>query len=77
MGPLTNLAAVLAGDPSLVAHVSSLTIMGGNLRRIAYAGHVFPPGVDDNLCSDPEAIDGLDGLAEALEDSVGELEAAV
>ena len=29
------------------------------------------------LCSDPEAIDGLDGLAEALEESVAELEAAV
>lgn len=29
------------------------------------------------LCSDPEAIDGLDGLAEALEESVAELEGAV
>ncbi len=28
------------------------------------------------LCSDPEAIDGLDGLAEALEESVAELEGA-
>jgi diacylglycerol O-acyltransferase / wax synthase len=28
------------------------------------------------LCSDPEAIGGLDGLAEALEESVAELEAA-
>ena len=29
------------------------------------------------LCSDPEAIEGLDGLAEALEESVAELEEAV
>jgi inosine-uridine nucleoside N-ribohydrolase len=29
--------------------------MGGHLRRASYGGHVFPPGVDYNLCSDPHA----------------------
>jgi purine nucleosidase len=55
VGPLTNLAAVLDGDPSLAARVQCLTVMGGHLRRIAYAGHEFAPGVDYNLCSDPES----------------------
>jgi purine nucleosidase len=55
VGPLTNLAAVLGADPSLAERISCLTIMGGHLRDIAYGGHVFVPGVDYNLCSDPEA----------------------
>jgi purine nucleosidase len=55
VGPLTNIAAVLDLDPSLAARISCLTIMGGHLRRIAYADHEFAPGVDYNLCSDPEA----------------------
>ena len=55
VGPLTNLAAALDDDPSLVSRISCLTIMGGHLRRIAYGDHVFSPGVDYNLCSDPEA----------------------
>lgn len=55
VGPLTNLAAVLDADPALATRIPCLTIMGGHLRRIAYGAHVFAPGVDYNLCSDPEA----------------------
>jgi inosine-uridine nucleoside N-ribohydrolase len=29
--------------------------MGGHIRHVEYGGHVFAPGVDYNLCSDPEA----------------------
>jgi purine nucleosidase len=55
VGPLTNLAVALMKDPDLAGRVGSLTVMGGHLRRVAYAGHVFAPGVDYNLCSDPQA----------------------
>jgi purine nucleosidase len=55
VGPLTNLAVALAKDPDFAARVGRLTIMGGHLREVAYAGRVFPPGVDYNLCSDPHA----------------------
>ena len=52
IGPLTNLAAVLARAPALARRIARLTVMGGHLRRVAYAGHEFPHGVDYNLCSD-------------------------
>lgn len=52
VGPLTNLAAALEREPSLVRRIARLTIMGGHVRRVAYAGHEFPHGVDYNLCSD-------------------------
>jgi len=52
VGPLTNLAAALAADPSLARRVARLTVMGGHVREVAHEGHVFPPGVDYNLCSD-------------------------
>jgi purine nucleosidase len=55
IGPMTNLAVALAKDPDLAGRVSRLTIMGGHLRRVEYGGHVFAPGVDYNLCSDPWA----------------------
>lgn len=55
VGPLTNLAVALMKDPDLAGRVGSLTVMGGHLRRVEYAGHVFAPGVDYNLCSDPHA----------------------
>ncbi len=55
VGPLTNVAAVLDMDPSLAARIARLTVMGGHLREIRYGAHVFPPGVDYNLCSDPQA----------------------
>jgi purine nucleosidase len=55
LGPLTNLALALAKDPDLAGRLGRITIMGGHLRRAAYGGHVFRPGVDYNLCSDPHA----------------------
>jgi len=55
VGPLTNIAMLLARHPDAAPRIARLTIMGGHIRRVAYGGHVFPPGVDYNLCSDPEA----------------------
>jgi purine nucleosidase len=55
VGPLTNLAHALALDPRLPERVARLTIMGGHIRRVAIGERVCEPGVDYNLCSDPEA----------------------
>jgi purine nucleosidase len=55
IGPLTNLAHALALDPELPERVSRLTIMGGHVRRVAIGDHVCEPGIDYNLCSDPES----------------------
>ena len=55
IGPMTNLAVALAKDPDFAGRVRELHIMGGHVRRAAYGGHVFRPGVDYNLCSDPHA----------------------
>jgi len=55
VGPLTNLAAALERAPELAARIAYLTIMGGHIRRVAYGDHVFPHGVDYNLCSDAES----------------------
>lgn len=55
VGPMTNLAVALMKDPDFAGRVSSLSIMGGHIRHVEYGGHVFAPGVDYNLCSDPEA----------------------
>jgi purine nucleosidase len=55
IGPLTNLAVALMKEPDLAGRVRRLTVMGGHVRVAEYGGHVFAPGVDYNLCSDPEA----------------------
>jgi inosine-uridine nucleoside N-ribohydrolase len=55
VGPMTNLAVTLAKDPDLAGRIRRLSIMGGHLRRVEYGGHVFAPGIDYNLCSDPYA----------------------
>jgi purine nucleosidase len=55
VGPMTNLAAALALDPELPRRVAGLTIMGGHIRRVAIGSHVCEPGIDYNLCCDPEA----------------------
>ena len=55
IGPLTNLARALAFDPKLPERVASLTVMGGHVRRVVLGGNELPPGIDYNLCSDPEA----------------------
>ncbi|MBW2243056.1 MAG: nucleoside hydrolase [Deltaproteobacteria bacterium] len=55
IGPLTNLAHALALDPELPSRVSRLTIMGGHIREVRIGSHLCKPGIDYNLCSDPEA----------------------
>ena len=55
VGPLTNLARALALDPDLPSRVAGLTVMGGHVREVRIGEHVCAPGVDYNLCSDPEA----------------------
>ena len=55
IGPLTNLAHALALDPKLPDRVARLTVMGGHVRRVAIGDHICAPGIDYNLCSDPEA----------------------
>jgi len=55
IGPLTNLAHALALDPNLPRRLGGVTIMGGHVRTVRIGSHVCPPGIDYNLCSDPEA----------------------
>jgi purine nucleosidase len=55
IGPLTNLAHALALDPELPRRVARLHVMGGHIRRVAIGERVCEPGIDYNLCSDPEA----------------------
>jgi len=55
VGPMTNLAAALALDPDLPKRVGHLWIMGGHVRRVAIGTFECAPGIDYNLCSDPEA----------------------
>ena len=55
IGPLTNLAHALALDPELPRRVARLHVMGGHIRRVAIGECVCAPGIDYNLCSDPEA----------------------
>jgi purine nucleosidase len=55
IGPLTNLAHALALDPGLPERVARLHVMGGHIRRAAIGERVCEPGIDYNLCSDPEA----------------------
>lgn len=55
VGPLTNLARAVALDRDLPKRIAGLTVMGGHVRRVAIGRHVCEPGIDYNLCSDPEA----------------------
>lgn len=55
IGPMTNLAHALALDPDLPDRVAGLTVMGGHVRRVAIGDFECAPGIDYNLCSDPEA----------------------
>ncbi len=55
VGPLTNLARALALDPDLPRRVAGLTIMGGHVREARIGELVCAPGIDYNLCCDPEA----------------------
>jgi purine nucleosidase len=55
IGPLTNLAHALALDPELPQRIARLHVMGGHIRRVSIGERVCEPGIDYNLCSDPEA----------------------
>jgi purine nucleosidase len=55
VGPLTNLARALALDPELPGRVAGLTVMGGHIRAVRIGDFLCAPGIDYNLCSDPEA----------------------
>ncbi len=55
VGPMTNVARALALDPKLPRRVGGLTVMGGHIREVAVGAKVCSPGIDYNLCSDPEA----------------------
>lgn len=51
IGPMTNLALALRMDPSIVAGVGTLTIMGGNV----YGRGNTTPAAEFNIYADPEA----------------------
>ena len=55
VGPLSNLARALALDPELPSRVAGLTVMGGHIREVRIGDFLCAPGIDYNLCSDPEA----------------------
>ena len=55
IGPMTNLARALALDPELPQRVGGITIMGGHIREVQIGDFSCPPGVDYNLCSDPDS----------------------
>lgn len=55
IGPMTNLAHALVLDPTLPERVAGVTLMGGHVRTVRLGSHVCAPGIDYNLCSDPEA----------------------
>lgn len=55
IGPLTNLARALVLDPELPRRVGGITVMGGHVREVRIGDFVAPPGIDYNLCADPEA----------------------
>lgn len=51
IGPLTNLALALRMDPSIIAGIGTLTIMGGNV----YGRGNTTPAAEFNIYADPEA----------------------
>ncbi|MCZ7617526.1 MAG: nucleoside hydrolase [Myxococcota bacterium] len=55
VGPLTNVARALALDPKLPERIATLWVMGGHVRSVRLGDRELPPGIDYNLCSDPEA----------------------
>ncbi|MCV2371213.1 nucleoside hydrolase [Roseateles oligotrophus] len=56
VGPLTNLALALRHDPSIVAKVHRVIVMGGAFGTAARCGNVTPVA-EANIINDPEAAD--------------------
>ncbi len=55
LGPLTNVAAALAAEPTLAQHLAGIVLMGGN----AFCGGNASPGAEANIINDPEAADAV------------------
>jgi inosine-uridine nucleoside N-ribohydrolase len=55
VGPLTNIAAALAGDPDLPSKVNGLVIMGGAYSLTPYGHGNVSPVAEFNVWHDPEA----------------------
>ncbi|PSR21454.1 MAG: ribosylpyrimidine nucleosidase [Sulfobacillus acidophilus] len=55
-GPLTNVAALLIGHPSVKPHLSGITVMGGSL-----SGGNVTPHAEFNFYVDPDAADWVMG----------------
>jgi purine nucleosidase len=53
IGPLTNIAAALALEPSIVEHIKEVVLMGGN----AFVPGNASPAAEANIHNDPEAAD--------------------
>ncbi len=52
-GPLSNIGAAIEREPSILAHVAELVIMGGAMRE----GGNRSPSAEFNVLADPEAAD--------------------
>jgi inosine-uridine nucleoside N-ribohydrolase len=55
IGPMTNIYEALKREPGIAKNIRRLTVMGGYISSVKYAGHVFPFRGDYNLCSDAQA----------------------
>ena len=56
VGPLTNLALALAGDPQVASLVKQVVIMGGAFGTDGVLGNVTP-AAEANILGDPDAAD--------------------
>lgn len=55
IGPMTNVYEALKREPGIAKNIRRLTVMGGYISLVTYAGRIFPFKGDYNLCSDPQA----------------------
>ena len=55
IGPMTNIYEALKREPGIAKNIRRLTVMGGYISSVKYAGRVFPFRGDYNLCSDAQA----------------------
>ena len=55
IGPMTNIYEALNREPRIAKNIRRLTVMGGCISSVEYAGRFFPFSGDYNLCSDPQA----------------------